>query len=413
MSRSRHSPGSLLLPLVFAFLGTSCPPTSTAPDAAHDANEIATSEEMRRVLSQVAERVMLASLRRLATDLAALEASTATLATDPSEANRAAARESLVRAMDEAQRADVFQVGPAAPLGTTPEGAGVRDEYQPWPLVSSCRVDQETVESAHETEDALAAEGLNVRGLASIEYLLFAPAADNSCSPTTSINTDGSWAALGETGIAMRRARYAHTATTLARRQVDGLVATWEGGYLERLRTAGAGSPTYPTAHDGLNAVSDALFYVYEPLLDLKLGTPAGMYECYVDSCPERVESPWRDVAATPGTEGGSLRAIRVNLEAFRDAYLGHDGAEDGPGFDDLLRFLGASDLDTRMQAAITAALTAVAAIEGPLSVAVVERPEQVVAAVEAVDALTTLLKTEFITVLDLELPMRAEGDND
>ena len=28
-------------------------------------------------------------------------------------------------------------------------------------------------------------------------------------------------------------------------------------------------------------------------------------------------------------------------------------------------------------------------------------------------DALTTLLETELVTILDLELPMRAEGDND
>jgi predicted lipoprotein len=407
----------LLLPALPIALGSCIESTSSsnvdsgAPGV--DAGESGSADSIRAVLANVGGNVALATYRRLASDVAALEAATAALAADPSDANRDAARAAYVRAMDRAQRAEVFQLGPAAPLGTTPGALALRDEIYAWPLVNACRIDQETVTTSFETTEGLAAEALNVRGLGALEYLLFEETGGNACPPTASINTMGSWAALGAEGVRARRATYAHTATRLARAEVDALVAAWEGGFLEQLRTAGAGSGTYASAQEGLNALSDALFYVYEPLLDMKLGTPAGMYTCVTATCPEAVESPWRDRAAGASGEGGSLPALVANLEAFRAGYLGHDGTTDGPGLDDLLREVGATDLDGRMQAAIDAAIEAVEAIEGPLSVAVVERPAQVAAAIEAVDALTLLLKTEVITVLDLELPMRAEGDND
>ncbi len=407
---------TLLTTVTVASLGplaASCGGGPSAPDAAHDANEVATSEETRRVLANIGENVVMPTLRALASDLASLEAATAALEADPSEANRATARATFVTAMDSVERAEVFQIGPSAPLTTTPEAVALRDEYYPWPLVNGCRVDQETIAQAYTSDALLMAEALNVRGLPTVEYLLWVPTGANTCSPTTSINTDGSWAALGDDEVWRRRAAYAHRATSLARQAADQLVALWDGGYLERLRTAGAGSATFPTAHDGLNAVSDALFYLYEPVLDQKLGVPAGLYTCVTATCPENVESTLRDRAADADEEAGSLRAIRVNLEAFRDAYLGQSATTNGAGFDDLLVFLGAAELDRRIQDALGAAMDAVVAIEGPLVVAVDARNAQVVVAIDAIEVLTTLLKTEFITVLDLELPMRAEGDND
>jgi predicted lipoprotein len=402
-----------VLGAIVALSSSSCSGGTSMPDANLDANEAATSALIREVLAHEGEQLALASYRELARELAALEAATASLAADPSEANRAAAQDAFERVMDANERAELFQLGPAAPVGSTPEAAGLRDEYQPWPLVNACRIDMETVEGSYASDTLLAAEALNVRGLASLEYLLFTESAATVCSPTTSIVTDGSWAALGETEVWSRRAVYAHSAAVLARATVDDVVARWEGGFLERLRTAGAGSTTFPTAREGLNALSDALFYVYEPLLDLKIGRPAGLYTCVTTTCADDVESPWRDAAAPDGDVGGSLRALRVNLETFEDAYLGRVGGVDGRGLDDLVRWFGAEDLDRRMQEAIDVAQAALEAIEGPLRAAVVSRNEQVLAAVTAIDALTTMMTDELVPLLQLALPMRADGDND
>ena len=413
----RTTPRSVFMSSVLFAVASTCAScsggTTPATDAAHDTNELATSNQERLILDHLARRVVMPTLRTMATDLAALEDATATLEADPSEANRLLARAAYVTAMDSVERAEVYQIGPAAPVGSTPEAVALRDEYYPWPLVNGCRIDQEMLTDAYSTDALLAAEALNVRGLPTVEYLLWVPNANNTCSPTTSINTDGTWAALGDDEVWARRAAYAHRAARLSRQAADHLVATWEAGYLDRLVTAGAGSSTFPTARAAINAVTDALFYVYEPLLDEKLGIPAGLYTCPTAMCAENVESTLRDRASDADEEGGSLRAIRVNLEAFRAGYLGLDGEVDGPGIDDLLDFVGASELDQRIQDALADAMEAVDAIEGPLVVAVIERNAQVVAAVDAIDALTTLLKTELVTILDLELPMRAEGDND
>jgi hypothetical protein len=43
----------------------------------------------------------------------------------------------------------------------------------------------------------------------------------------------------------------------------------------------------------------------------------------------------------------------------------------------------------------------------------VVARNAEVVLAVDAIDALTTLMKDELVPLLQLALPMRADGDND
>ncbi len=408
-----HGEVAVLAAIVALSASSSCSGGTSMPDASLDANEAATSALIREVLAHEGEHLALASYRDLSAELAALEAATATLAAEPTDANRLRAQAAFERVMDANERAEIFQLGPAAPVGATPEAAGLRDEYQPWPLVNACRIDMETVEGSYASEALLSAEALNVRGLASLEYLLFTQSAATVCSPTTSIVTDGSWAALGEAEVWSRRARYAHTATVLARRTVDEVVVRWEGGFLERLRTAGAGSATFSSAREGLNALSDALFYVYEPLLDLKLGRPAGRYTCVTASCPDDVESPWRDAAASDGEVGGSLRALRVNLEAFEDAYLGRVGGVEGRGFDDLVRHFGAEDLDRRLEEAIDRAQAALDAIEGPLRSAVVARNAEVVLAVDAIDALTTLMKDELVPLLQLALPMRADGDND
>ena len=58
-------------------------------------------------------------------------------------------------------------------------------------------------------------------------------------------------------------------------------------------------------------------------------------------------------------------------------------------------------------------AINAIDAIEMPLSVAVVQDPGAVLAVHEAVASVVRDLKTQFITTLDVEIPQRAEGDND
>ncbi len=403
------------LALGSALLITSCIDSSTTvirPDTgpvdtgpSMDASAQTSADDVRRVLSNVGGNVILPTLREFATRARALEAATAAYETSLSEADRETARTAWRSAMDMAQRAEVYQLGPAAAVDATVLGSGgIRDEIYSWPLVNRCRVDQETVDPSHASTDTLRAEAINTRGLSAIEYLLFENSLMNGCPATISINSLGTWAALGDMGVRTNRARYAHNAAVLVRERADELVAAWETDFLAQFSTAGSGSRLYPTAQDGLNALSDALFYIEDPGRDLKLGVPAGVMMCTETSCPDMIESLYADV---------SRENILANLRAFRSAYLGGEPGTDGQGFDDLLRTIGANELDSQMQRAIQGSINAVDAIEGPLGDAVRNRNAQVVAAYDALTVLVRLLKTEFVTVLDLELPMRVEGDND
>jgi hypothetical protein len=65
------------------------------------------------------------------------------------------------------------------------------------------------------------------------------------------------------------------------------------------------------------------------------------------------------------------------------------------------------------MLAALSGAEAAVDELDPPLEQALASDPQKVRAVYDAVKALTDPLKTEFVTVLNLELPRTSEGDND
>lgn len=378
-----------------------------ADDAPTDGSTMIGADATRAVLASIGERVILADLFAFETRAAALEAATLAASTGGAtelEAARAAWRD----AQATWQRVEVLQLGPAGLLTNTAGGRGLRDLINGWPLLSRCRIDQDTVSPDHADPALLEGGPVNARGLSSLEYLLFYEGGDNGCSATSVINMSGSWAALGDAEVARRRLVQAHSLAVLVHQRATELRSAWDPSaenFLAQLATAGAGSTTYESAQLGLNAISDALVYLYKEVVDYKLGIPAGLrLECTADSCPDQVESRWA---------GASLAHIRANLGAFRDAYLGAPEGTEGPGFDDLLRSVGATELDARVQAQIAAAFSAFDAIEGNLEAAVVSDHADVVVLHDALRLLADTFRVEVVTILDLSPSMRIEGDND
>lgn len=365
------------------------------------------AEDVRAVLENLADHVIVAQYEDASERVATLETALAAYATSLSAADRAAAREAFTAAMMSWERAELYQVGPTGSAFAVRGGLDLRDGIYAWPLTSRCRIDQETAGDSYASSELLANEAVNVRGLDTIEYLLFIDEPGNGCAATTDINALGTWTMLGDAEIARRRAVYAHSAATLVRGTIERAVTAWSstgGNFRAQLVGAGTTSTTYTTAQSGLNAVSDGLFYIYRESTDVKLAQPAGLMMCTADTCPDTLELPFSNL---------SRDAIIANLEGFRAAYLGGEPGADGQGFDDLLVALGQTDLDQRMRAAIETALTAVRALPTSLRMALETNLTDVRAAYTAMNDLGRLLKTEFVTVLDLELPMRIEGDND
>lgn len=369
-----------------------------------------TTLDKRELLASLGEKVIVATYEEFAEKAAALEAAATAYAQSNDPADRATLQQAWRDAMAVWQRAEVMQVGPAGVSGTTVGGQDLRDQIYSYPLVNRCRVDQELVEGNYANVAAFADELVNVRGLDALEYLLFEDGTSNACAPQNDINSTGSWNGIvGE--LPGRRAAYAATASIILSDHADALVAAWSpsgGDFLAELSQAGNGSALFDSDQAGLNAVSDALFYLTELTKDVKLAVPAGLTDCAEATCPEALELR---------LSGYSKQAVVENLEGFRMVFTGGPrGESKNLGFDDWLIAVGDPSLALDMVDRIDAAVAAADAIEAETLGQALADPddlERVIALYQAVKGVTDLLKADFVTVLDLEIPMSSEGDND
>ncbi len=329
--------------------------------------------------------------------------------TTPSDATRAAARETWIAAIDAWQQAEAMQVGPLA-SATSAGGQSMRDNIYAWPLFGRCAVDQILVGKTYESADFLVGALVNTRGLAVVEYLAFQSDTQNGCAPTATINASGSWAALSDDELALRRASFADVLMADVRTRSRALVEAWapaKGNFVASLATGGRGSTIYKTDQAALNAVSDALFYLDFVTKDRKLAAPLGIdaTACASAPCTELVESPFAK---------RSKQHIRNNLVAFRKLFEGCGKDYAGLGFDDLLVAVGAGSLASDMKADVAAAIAAVDAFPyASIDEGLAKDPAAVRKVHDAIKAITDALKNEFKSVLAFEIPATAAGDND
>jgi hypothetical protein len=188
-----------------------------------------------------------------------------------------------------------------------------------------------------------------------------------------------------------------------AREIADGW-ADEGGGFADLLASAGTSDSPFDTDQGALNAISDGIFYLEIEVKDAKLARPLGILDCEEDTCLDTVESPFARRSA---------RHVQNNLIGFARVFDGC-GAGDGVGFDDLLVTAGAGDLALAMRGNLEAAIAAAEAItEDDLAAAITSDRAQVDGLHQAVKRVTDDLKTDMVSVLDLEPPAIIEGDND
>lgn len=356
------------------------------------------------VLASLGQNVIVPRQQAFSTLAVSLEKALAEAAADPSA--REAAQEAWRQAVTAWQELETMQLGPAGASLTVMGGQDLRARIYSWPNLNLCLVDQQTVQEGYDDPDALEAAVGAPLGLWAIEYLLFNDDPSNNCSPLNAINQDGIWEALAD-AIPQRRLAYAASLSTLVRRRAEELVAAWAptaGNFIEELVNPGRRGAVYGTAQEGLNAVSDAMFYLDQEIKDMKVGEPIGITECVAERCPEALESSWAM---------HSKENIIANLQGFQVLFLGAPPGVEALGYDDLLIDMGAPDVAQDMTAAIEDAIAATAAIPGTLRNPIDANPESVLAAYDAIQVVDDILKSDFLSVLDLEAPDRAAGDND
>jgi predicted lipoprotein len=343
----------------------------------------------------------------------ALRDATRALAAERSNDTIAAARSAWIAAIASWQEAEVFNFGPAGPSGSsgTPGGQDLRNLIYSWPLQARCKVDEQTVSRFYATpgfSGPPTTSLVNGRSLAAIEYLLFYDAADNGCNQFSEINARGTWRMIPPDELFKRKAEYASSAAEDVLASAVRLVNAWEPGkddFRGQLVSAGAQSSVFRSEQHALNAINVGLFYLEKEIKDDKLGTPMGLSEeCPAMTCPDRLESRYARI---------STDHLRANLRGFRRLFQGCGENHAGIGFDDWLREVGKADLADRMLAALDHAETAVKGLDPPLEQSLTAHPDRVRAMYDAIKGVSDPLKSEFISILNLEVPGPSQGDND
>ena len=324
----------------------------------------------------------------------------------PSDATANAAKNAWLAANASWQVAEVFRFGPAARTADEDAGAQeIRDQIYAWRFGARCPVETALVDKSYASSN-FGSSLISNRGIGAIEYLLFYPGSDNQCPDYSAINKNGTWAALGAAETTLRKRAYAEAVAADVIKNTRKLLEAWDpaaGNFRKKLTQPGSGS-VYPNEQAALNAVWHGIFYIEKEVKDYKLGIPLGISECVTGLCPESLESRYANV---------STANIRQNYLGFRRLFQGCGANYTGLGFDDWLDAIGASDLRTRMLTALDGAQQAIDALDPPLETSLTQNTDRVWAVYNALKQLTDLLKSEFVTVLDLELPAGAGSDND
>lgn len=277
-----------------------------------------------------------------------------------------------------------------------------------WPLVNHCGVDRLVVDLKR-TGKPERKLGFTSQGLAALEYLLFEPSLNVQCNLNASPQ-EAAWNQLPASEKRLDRCRAAQFLAEDLESIGKALLQKWDpqqGNYSKRMISAS-------NLRDVVNMVSDSLFYI-EKVKDRKLAQPLGMTSaCQADRCLETAEHPWTDIG---------LQAIEANLVGLSQIFWGQKtpNAADGIafGFDDYLVTAGRADLTEQLSAKLRLALERAKVVSGKggfkeqLRKTVAGECGELCELHQEVRDLSRLLKTDFLTALDLRPPRTIEGDND
>jgi predicted lipoprotein len=312
------------------------------------------------------------------------------------------AKQSWRDAMAVWQIAEVMQIGPLLDNNND-----LRNKIYSWPNTSACALDQDVVLAEQASYD-ISTRTSSRKGLDAIEYLLFNPNLNHSC---TVFGTDPQgWNNRTDADRTAARCGLAKLAAADLVSNSEALLTAWNGtanaqGYADILKNAGQQDSIFSNAQDAVNDVSDAIFYVDKLTKDAKLATPLGVFanDCGLTPCAENVESRFAY---------HSLQNIISNIQGLNMIFLGGE-TDAGIGFEDYLVDVGATDTAAKMRGDLTEVIEFAMSLQTSLADLLVQDPDQVKEVHDQLKDVTDNMKTDFIQRLALELPATSAGDND
>jgi predicted lipoprotein len=391
---------------------TSTPAASTPSSSSDDF-------DLAGMLVDIADKVLIPNYTALSTAASALSAPTgidtycSAIGTSGETAAQTAVKSVWQDAVNAMQKTESHSVGPIANNDDT-----LRDRIHSYANVDlgACAIDRAVVAQTNSDFD-LSLRSHNQRGLGAIEYLLFNTTLATSCAPQ--ITETSSWVALTSTDKKTQRCSYASKLATDIASAASTVLSSWEASgddYRGAFVSEG-------NAGESLQALTDAIIvHMDKEAKDRKVGIPTGVKEeCSSFSCSALVEFPYTETSSA---------AIKNNLKGFRSLFT----AGDGKGLDDLITARGYPDVTASLLEKTDAAIanidaatvsifdqaTAIndAATETQCTNSYVSPDTQstnysACALTGLMKRITDVLKIEFVTVLEVNLPGSVQSDND
>lgn len=355
---------------ITAFLQVSC----TSYESSFDRSQM---------LAGLATGVMAPTIARFSTETSALQESFSALCDAPSADMLIAAQSAWRTARAPWKRSEAFAFGPVKDLRT-------RSDVD-WAPAEGDQIEQLLAGSDEITPDLLALQGAGARGFLAMEYLLFAEEGNEQVL-----------ASFGpESTDALSRCQYLLALASVASGAGIALNNAWQGetGFAQALATAGEESAVYTSTQAALNDLVNALIFGLEDIAGEKLGMPMGLTSGGSPQ-PDLVQAALSDNA---------IQDILENLEGLKAVYEGDPSTGAAVGIGSLIADRK-DTIDTRIREELDTAFAAVAAIPGPLEVAVVAHPSEVQTAWNSIKALQTSFTTDVAALLGVTLTF---NDND
>ncbi len=346
--------GLALLTLCTAILSGCSDDTTSGPED--------TTTDEATVLSDVANKVILATYVDLDDKAGKLITAVSNFNTSATEANLTAARQAWRDARRPWEQSEAFLFGPVDTKGIDP---GIDS----WP-VNKADLDAVLASDATLTKNYIDGLEGTLKGFHTIEYLLF-----------------GAGNAKTVASFTPREREYLVAVTESFKGSTAQLRSSWEPSgenFVAQLAGAGTSGSIYTSRKIAVQELVDGMAAICDEVANGKIGEPFTQQDRSLE------ESQFSD---------NSNADFQDNIRSVMNVYLGSYGTNQGKGLSTLVAAKKA-DLDAKVRAQITAAITAIGAMTPSFGDAIVNNKPKVEAAQEAVTTLRLTLEGEVLQTL-------------